>query len=382
MDTQTPRRPLRLLALTLTLPSVLATACLEDNPPETESNGGDAAVGAGGNAASGDAGVGGTAQGGGSGGQGAGGTPTGGSTPTGGTTPTGGSGGQAAGGDEPPVGGQALPGGEATGGAPVGGGGGSGGAEPPVLDNFSFFVSSLRGMQVLSGNPAGFGGDLRYGETGPGAGLRGADKICADLAEHSMPGAATKQWRAFLSASDDGNGMVVHAIDRIGEGPWYDRLGRLLAASKADLMSERPIGADPAIVNDFPNEDGVPNHRPDPTQPEVDNHDTLTGTNENGQLYDPGSTCLDWTANSGNQALEGYPRVGHSWPRFGGGGGGGRPGGPGGGDGSMAHWMSSLDESGCAPGVNLIEMGPPMRDSDTVGSGGGYGGIYCFALTP
>jgi hypothetical protein len=25
----------------------------------------------------------------------------------------------------------------------------------------------------------------------------------------------------------------------------------------------------------------------------------------------------------------------------------------------MANWMSSLDESGCAPGVNLIEMGPP-----------------------
>jgi hypothetical protein len=255
--------------------------------------------------------------------------------------------------------------------------------EPPPLEHFSFFVSSLRGMQVLSGSPAGFGGDLRYGETGPGAGLRGADKICSDLAEHSMPGAGRKEWRAFLSASDDGNGMVVHAIDRIGEGPWYDRLGRLLAASKADVMSERPVGADPAIVNDFPNEDGVPNHRPDPTQPEVDNHDTLTGTNENGQLYDPSATCLDWTANSGNQRVEGYPRVGHSWPRFGGPGGGGPGGGgPGRGDGSAAHWMSSLDESGCAPGVNLIEMGPPMRDSDTVGSGGGYGGIYCFALTP
>jgi hypothetical protein len=237
-------------------------------------------------------------------------------------------------------------------------------------------------MQVLSGSPAGFGGDLRYGEEGPGAGLRGADRICAEIAEHSMPGAGRKPWRAFLSARDDGNGMTVDAIDRIGEGPWYDRLGRLLAASKENLMAERPIGADPAIVNDFPNEDGVPNHRPDPTQPEVDNHDTLTGTNENGRLYGPMATCQDWTANSGNQAVEGYPRVGHSWPRFGGGGGGGRPPGPGGGDGSMAHWMSSLDEAGCAPGVNLIEMGPPMRDSNTVGSGGGYGGIYCFSLVP
>ncbi len=44
--------------------------------------------------------------------------------------------------------------------------------------------------------------------------------------------------------------------------------------------------------------------------------------------------------------------------------------------------MSSLTESGCAPGVNLIETGPPSFKSNTVGSGGGYGGIYCFALTP
>jgi hypothetical protein len=53
----------------------------------------------------------------------------------------------------------------------------------------------------------------------------------------------------------------------------------------------------------------------------------------------------------------------------------------GGGDGSMCHWISSLDESGCAPGVNLIQNGGPGNDG-TVGSGGGYGGFYCFALTP
>ena len=47
-----------------------------------------------------------------------------------------------------------------------------------------------------------------------------------------------------------------------------------------------------------------------------------------------------------------------------------------------ANWMSSLDESGCAPGVNLIETGPPMQNAVTVGSGGGYGGFYCFSLVP
>ena len=241
-------------------------------------------------------------------------------------------------------------------------------------EKFSFFVTSLVALQELSGSQDGFGGDLRFGEEGPGAGLRGADKICATIAEKSMPGAGNKQWRAFLSAVADENGNQVDAIDRVGEGPWYDRLGRVFALTKADLLTERPTGIDPAIKDDFPNEDGVPNHQPDPNQGEVDNHDTLTGTNENGKLYSPTATCADWTGNTGS---EGKPRVGHSWPRYGMGGMG-----PGMGDGSMANWMSSLDESGCAPGVSLIEMGPPQMDSDTVGSGGGYGGFYCFALTP
>ena len=238
-------------------------------------------------------------------------------------------------------------------------------------EKFSFFVTSLAALQELSGSQEGFGGDLRFGEVGPGAGLRGADKICATIAEKSMPGAGNKPWRAFLSATDDGNGNVVNAIDRIGEGPWYDRLGRVFALTKADAMTERPTGIDPAIKDDFPNEDGVPNHQPDPNQPQVDNHDMLTGTNAKGQLYSQTATCADWTGNTGN---EGKPRVGHSWPRYG-------PKPPGG-DGSMAHWMSSLDESGCAPGINLIEMGPPIPGEVTVGSGGGYGGFYCFALTP
>ena len=50
--------------------------------------------------------------------------------------------------------------------------------------------------------------------------------------------------------------------------------------------------------------------------------------------------------------------------------------------GDMAHWISALDEAGCAAGVSLIENGPPDESNPTVGSGGGYGGIYCFALMP
>ena len=218
-------------------------------------------------------------------------------------------------------------------------------ADAGPLPRFSFFVTSQRAIVALSGCTQGFGGDLRYGHTGAGAGLRGADTICALIAERAMPGASAKRWRAFLSARDGGDGAPVNAIDRVGEGPWYDRLGRVLALKKADLMAARPTSADPAIINDFPNEDGVPNHAPDPGKGQVDNHDMLTGSNTEGKLYAASATCLDWTGNKGDTATEGKPRVGHSWPR----GGGGGPGGD-----SGAHWMSSLTESGCAPGVNLI----------------------------
>lgn len=250
-----------------------------------------------------------------------------------------------------------------------------------ALDPFSFFATSLRAMQEVSGSEQGFGGDLRFGESGPGSGLRGADKICATIAERSMAGSSAKQWRAFLSATADENGYQVNAIDRIGDGPWYDRLGRILAQNKADLLHDRPVGADPAIINDFPNEDGVPNHAPDPTAGQVDNHDFLTGTNASGQLYSATATCRDWTSAQGDRASEGRPRVGHSWPRFGGPGGHGGPG-PGPGNVNSASWLSALDESGCAPGVAIIERGPPLDTEVTVGSGGGYGGIYCFALSP
>lgn len=259
-----------------------------------------------------------------------------------------------------------LAGGSVDSGGTVDSGGQDGGTET----RFSFFVTSLKAMRELSHSEAGFGGNLSYGETGAGAGLRGADKICTEIAERSLPGSGKKGWRAFLSAVAGEDGKQVDAIDRIGNGPWYDRLGRLVSANKTDINNTRPKGADTAIINDLPNEDGVPNHRPDANQPQVDNHDILTGTNSMGRLYSRTATCLDWTGDQGNLATEGKPRVGHSWPRNGGGGGG------------MDNWMSSLDESGCAPGVNLIEQGGPKPNETTVGSGGGYGGIYCFALRP
>ncbi len=286
---------------------------------------------------------------------------------------------------------------------------------------FSFFVTSLQAMRRLSNGDNGFGGDLRFGETGPGAGLRGADKICATIAESSLPGVGQKQWRAFLSVVADETGAQVNAIDRIGEGPWYDRMGRKVALRKADLLYDHPSSAEGAIQNDLPNEDGVPNHAPVLSQGQVNNRSTLTGSNDQGVLYGASSTCQDWTSTS---AADGRPRAGYSWsdssdagttggapgfmfdggfpppPDIDGGfvgplagdipldGGipfgfdpnGGPPDGLGAMDTAVENWISAADLGGCAPGVNL---GAASTQADSsVASNGGYGGIYCFALTP
>jgi hypothetical protein len=243
---------------------------------------------------------------------------------------------------------------------------------------FSFFVTSMRGLQALAGNEKGFGGDLRYGMTGAGAGLRGADKICATLAEKSMPNSSFKGWRAFLSVSADPYGKQANAIERIGPGPWYDRLGRLLAPSLADLRATRPKNGDATIQNDLPNESGVFNHYPGPNGEQEDNHHTVTGSDTLGRLKSVTSTCKDWTTADG-AAANGKPSAGFSWPRGGGGGGGG------GGFGGIGccHWMSTWEAAGCAPGIDIDGKSLAGNPGDTyIGSGGGYGGFYCFALSP
>ena len=234
---------------------------------------------------------------------------------------------------------------------------------------FSFFVTSMKAMIELSGNPQGFGGDFRFGLTGPGAGLRGADKLCAAIAERSMPGSSVKGWRAFLSVTADASGKQVNAIDRIGSGPWYDRTGRVVAPTKADLLSVRPQNGDPTIQNDLPNENGIPNHRPDPTKPADDNHHTMTGSTATGTLQSATATCKDWTTAEGT-AANGKPAGGFSWPRTLGSTGMG------------SNWISTWNSYGCAPGVQITQTGGGDPKILTIGEGGGYGGYYCFALNP
>ena len=155
----------------------------------------------------------------------------------------------------------------------------------------------------------------------------------------------------------------MHAIDRIGEGPWYDRNGLLVAENKAGLLQDRPAG-DPATINDLPNEFG------EGLKSMGDTHDVLTGTNAQGMLdsTDPANTCNDWTSTTAEPTSSGPfggdLRVGHAWPSML----------------SGTNWIAVHGERSCAPGVNLVQDGP--GDGSSVGAGGGWGAIYCFALQP
>jgi hypothetical protein len=262
---------------------------------------------------------------------------------------------------------------------------------------FSFFVASRARMfalaEAFNGSTKGWGGDLSYGT---GDGLTGADKICTEIAEQSMPGNC-RTWRAFLSTSK------VDAIDRVGTGPWYDRLNRTIANNLTELVETRPGGITvSSIRNNLPNEDGTPHHDEEVGCSDLnecaDNHDVMTGSDSDGRLCTPTTcpgfgfgggrggggattitdfTCEDWTLGTSKPGIA--PRCGHTWPT---GGFGMMPGGGGGEQVMEDDWISTLTESGCAPGYNLVQDGGPMPDGNgSVGDGGGYGAIYCLALS-
>jgi hypothetical protein len=386
--------------MTRTLTIYGATGCLlllfacgsessEGGNPTATGSGGSTSTGTGGVAGtngsgtSGSAGRGGSNTGGaGTGGAGAGGTGVAGSTGSGGSAS--GSGGSAGARDSGSTGGTAgapgmdasrdtstdagTPGADASRDASADPGtpGSDAGRDASVdvaTSNFSFFVASLKSLQTLSGKTEGFGGDFTFGQAN---GLAGADEVCRQTAELGMSGAGSKSWRAFLSATQGPGGTAVNARDRIGTGPWYDRNGRLLAASLTDLFAgPRPVGGDPMLVNDFTNERGEPNHYVGPggytPGSTFDDHDTLTGSDTMGMLRatSMADTCNDWTS----ATVTGRPWAGHSWPRS---------------ASSGQQWASDHQVPGCIPGLDKTLGG--TGSGACVGCAGGYGGIFCFAL--
>src|SRR5262247_4285700 len=91
--------------------------------------------------------------------------------------------------------------------------------QPPQSPNMTFFVTSFG---------PGKGGDL--------GGLEGADRYCQQLAERH--GAGAKTWHAYLSTQGVDGKPAVNARDRIGNGPWQNFKGEIVAQNLEDLHSD------------------------------------------------------------------------------------------------------------------------------------------------
>jgi hypothetical protein len=89
----------------------------------------------------------------------------------------------------------------------------------PQAPNMTFFVTSVG---------PGKGADL--------GGLEGADQYCQQLAQRH--GAGGKTWRAYLSTQAADGKPAVNARDRIGNGPWQNFKGEIVAQTVDDLHSD------------------------------------------------------------------------------------------------------------------------------------------------
>ena len=148
--------------------------------------------------------------------------------------------------------------------------------------NMTFFVSSVG---------SGKGGDL--------GGLAGADAHCQQLAQAA--GAGGKTWRAYLSTNQGAQGGPVNARDRIGNGPWQNAKGEVIATSVADLHSaNNKLGRATAL-----DEKGQPVKMRGDTP---NQHDILTGSDLEGKAF-PGNlnlTCNNWTSSTFGSAMLGH----------------------------------------------------------------------------
>jgi hypothetical protein len=192
-------------------------------------------------------------------------------------------------------------------------------------------VDRASAQQQTAKQPVGFFITSSTGGTGDLGGLAGADKRCQTLA--AAAGAGNRTWRAYLSTNGAGG---VNARDRIGNGPWYNVKGQLIAQNLAELHSDKAnINNDTALDEQGRtiNSQGAPNR-----------HDILTGSTVEGRMTD--MTCNNWTSSSTGSAMLGHhDRLAR-----------GNPGSP---------WNSAHPSKGCSA-ENLVATG-------------GAGLIYCFA---
>ncbi len=202
-------------------------------------------------------------------------------------------------------------------------------ATPPGTGPMGFFITS-----VGSGNGADLGG------------LGGADAHCQKLA--AAAGAGSRTWRAYLSVPGAFPGpnrpavASIHARDRIGNGPWYNAKGQLIARDLTHLHNGNLISKDTALDE----RGNVVKGRGD--QP--NEHDILTGSRADGTAFAPqtDTTCKAWTSSTDGSAIVGHhDRIGplpENWAK---------------------SWNFSHQSAGCSQEA-LVRTG-------------GSGRFYCFA---
>jgi hypothetical protein len=212
----------------------------------------------------------------------------------------------------------------------AGGTGGSGGANPDDK-TMSFFVTS-KGM--------GKGGDL--------GGLDGADAFCKQLAMAVSPALGNKTWRAYLSTS------TVNAVSRIGNGPWYNSKGVMIARSVQELHSDQSANAPLSTTWPVGNTafDVILDEKGAKHVNSV--HDILTGSTAAG-MVDGNNHCSNWTSQTGTAANGHSNRAG----------------------GNRAPSWNATHTVGCGSELNAGGM-PVNYAETTVTSGGGRGSFYCF----
>ena len=153
---------------------------------------------------------------------------------------------------------------------------------PPQSPNMTFFVAST-GL--------GKGADL--------GGLEGADRQCQTLA--AAAGAGNRTWRAYLSTQATGGGQAVNARDRIGNGPWQNFKGEVVAQNPDDLHgANNKLGTQTSLTERGTVVAGVgftPNY-----------HDVLTGSQPDGRAFPPDEdrTCGNWTKSGAGAAMVGH----------------------------------------------------------------------------
>jgi len=147
--------------------------------------------------------------------------------------------------------------------------------------NTTFFVTSVG---------VGKGADL--------GGLEGADRHCQQLAQAA--GAGNRTWRAYLSTQAADGKPAVNARDRIGNGPWQNAKGVVVARNLDELHGNNNLTKQTSLDE----KGGGVNGRGDTPN----RHDALTGTQMDGRAFPPGEdrTCKNWTSSTQGSAMLGH----------------------------------------------------------------------------